>query len=194
MIYLIILLTIGAGVSEKIAECPSPIRPTAALNHVYLDSTISLQLILEIRWCVTKEQKRNIFFRMMFFQVNKSFVPLPDFDVYDNYGMLPCPCSLMVIIEPNNTKPVELFQKTFGALQRFVIFLCDFQLSNCQVVLWKCGMFERHKDELSLSSLIGTMLSPKRIDRTGEMLRIGYVVIGYIAYLIVLAWVIFCNN
>lgn len=105
----------------------------------------SFEIGLEVRWCISTKHQKEMYFRFKRFVINQDPRKLPFFDIYDGYGMLPKVCNVMVI---NNI--------TAGTLMAdVVIFHCDYLISDCKLVEWKCRQLKKIEyQELMLRLLI----------------------------------------
>lgn len=151
MFFLFLLLAVHSGspwrYKEETVMCPIPVRPFSITSHMNYTESDSLRIIMEVRFCISATQEREMYFRFNRFLINRDESQLPFFDIYDGFGMLPHECYVEVIYEPNNVR-------TETKMADLVTYHCDYQLSECTLVEWKC----RHLKRMDYQDLVLRLL------------------------------------
>lgn len=147
---------------ERLAKCPSPVRPRAALNYVHFNNSTTVDVQLQIHFCWTTKKDRDIFFHLTGVFINNSkIISVPPFDLYGNYHIFLPNCTARLLYSPSMRFTRTFNEKVFAFDRKpYISYACDYLMTNCKPLAWRCSNLDRKKYENSLPAIFSQMLTP----------------------------------
>lgn len=147
---------------ERLAKCPSPVRPRAALNYVQFNNSTTVDVQLQIHFCWTTKKDRDIFFHLTGVFINNSkIISVPPFDLYGNYHIFLPNCTARLLYSPSMRFTRTFNEKVFAfGSKPYISYACDYLMTNCKPLAWRCSNLDRKKYEHFLPILFSQTLTP----------------------------------